>query len=257
MNAFPLISLLVALLAMPAAPAAAFDPEHRALGDVLGGFLDGGLVDYAGLRVEREGLDGYLASLSVVSKTEIEGWPEAEQIAFFVNAYNAWTLRLIVDHYPVGSIKDIGGFFSGPWKEEIVRLFGKTLTLDHIEHEILRKAYAEPRIHFALVCAAVGCPPLRGEPYIGARLDEQLDDQGRVFLSNRQKNRLDTENRTLYLSPIFKWFREDFTKPVGSLVAFVRPFLPRKDQAALEDSFRIRFTDYDWSLNEQTMRSNQ
>jgi hypothetical protein len=113
--------------------------------------------------------------------------------------------------------------------------------------------YREPRIHFALVCAAIGCPPLRSEPYVGARLGEQLDDQLRRFLAEPEKNRYDATKNTLHLSPIFKWYAADFTEPAGSLVLYVKPFLPEAQHTALTDPARVkvRFTDYNWALNAQ------
>ena len=169
-------------------------------------------------------------------------------MAFLLNAYNAYTLKLITDRYPLKSIKDIGGWFSGPWDQPVVKLFGETITLNTVEHKILRKDYSEPRIHFALVCAAKGCPPLRGEAYVAARLNGQLDDQAKLFLANPAKNRVDVANHTVYLSPIFKWYGSDFEKKSGSVLTALKPYWPGK--AVATDDFKIRYTDYDWSLNE-------
>ena len=235
------------------AQAAAFDHTHARYGVVLERFVRDGLVDYRGLHEDPAGLDAYLDTLAAVGRRDFERWSREDQIAFLVNLYNARTLRLIVDHYPVESIKDIGGWFRSPWKLPVVRLFGKAVTLDHVEHDVLRARYEEPRIHFALVCAAMGCPPLRREPYVGARLDAQLDDQGRTFLADRPKNRFEAAEQVLHLSPIFKWFREDFTTEGRTVAGFVRPFLPEDDARRLSPgSVRIRYTDYDWSLNERS-----
>lgn len=152
--------------------------------------------------------------------------------------------------YPIKSIKDIGHFWSGPWDLPVVHLFGRTLTLNTVEHKMLRTDYHEPRIHFALVCAAKGCPPLRPEAYVATRLDEQLDDQAGRFLANAQKNRVDAGARAVYLSPIFKRYGEDFEKKAGSVLAFLKPYWPSKPPAGYEN-FEIRYTDCDWSLNEQ------
>lgn len=124
------------------------------------------------------------------------------------------------------------------------------MDLNTVEHKILRVDYTEPRIHFALVCAAKGCPPLRNEAYVGARLEEQLADQAKQFLAESAKNRIAATERAVYLSPIFKWYGGDFEKKSGSVFAALKPYWPAKPPAGYE-SFRIRYTDYDWSLNGQ------
>jgi len=125
------------------------------------------------------------------------------------------------------------------------------VTLNTVEHKMLRRDYREPRIHFALVCAAKGCPPLRTEAYVAGRLDEQFDDQARKFLANAEKNRVETGERVVYLSPIFKWYGADFEKKSGSVLAALETYWPGKAPAALASGgFRIRYTDYDWSLND-------
>jgi len=133
-----------------------------------------------------------------------------------------------------------------------VSLFGEKVTLDHVEHDLIRKDYSEPRVHFALVCAARSCPPLRGEPYTPDKLDEQLEDQGRIFMNTPSKNRVDLENRTAYLSKIFKWFSGDFEEASGSVLAFVRPYFPKDISRQLEDGkFAVEYMDYDWALNDR------
>ena len=234
-------------------PAAAeFDHSHALLTGVLARHVKNSRVDYAALKAQPADLNLYLDQLAVVSKADFTQWSEPRQIAFLSNAYNAWTLRLIVDHYPVKSIKNIGGLLSGPWDQPVVRMFGEKLTLNTLEHGMLRANYNEPRLHFALVCAAKGCPPLRGEAYVETRLDEQLTDQARQFLATPDKNRVEANSRTVYLSPIFKWYGGDFEKKSGSVLAALKPYWPEKAAAALaQGGFRIRYTDYDWSLNEQ------
>jgi hypothetical protein len=144
---------------------------------------------------------------------------------------------------------------------------GQKLTLEHIEHKILRAQFGEPRIHMALVCAAMSCPPLRNEPYVAAKLDEQLDNQTRKFLSNPAKFRLDSDKGILYLSPIFKWFANDFAKsyalprgyrghkgPNAAVIWLIDQYLPKQDSQRRSDdsrTYKIRYLDYDWSLNEQ------
>ena len=183
-------------------------------------------VNYAALKAHPQDLSRYLDQVAAVSRAEFKKWNEPQQIAFLSNAYNAYTLRLIIAHYPLQSIKDIGDFINGPWDQPVVKLFGETMDLNAVEHKILRVNYAEPRLHFVLVCAAKGCPPLRNEAYIGARLEEQLVNQAKQFLAESTKNRVHVAARTVYLSPIFKWYGSDFEKKSGSVLASLNPYWP-------------------------------
>ncbi len=237
----------VSLWAMLSLPSAfAFDHSHAGWDEVLKAYVDDeGMVDYAGLKADREGLDRYLATTGAINESDFGSWTRDQRLAFLINVYNAETLQLIIDHYPVKSIKKIGGWFKQPWDVESVTLFGKKTTLNTIEHEILRPKYEEPRIHFAIVCAAMGCPPLPKAAFTPENLDQLLDARGRVFLAQKNKNRL--QGDTLYLSPIFNWFEEDFTTG-GSLQDFIAPFFPEDIEGK---KLRIKFTSYDWSLNKQ------
>jgi Protein of unknown function, DUF547 len=252
------IGMLIVLALGPAAlpsSAAGFDQTHQLFDDMLHHYVKDARVDYTGLKANTHELNRYLAHVAAVTKSDFKQWNENEQIAFLINAYNAYTLRLILDHYPVKSIKDIGSLLTGPWDQPVVNLFGQTLTLNAVEHGILRKDYTEPRIHFALVCAAKGCPPLRNEAYVGTRLNEQLDDQARRFLANPQKNRVDVENQTVYLSPIFKWYGADFQKKSGGVLQFLMQYWPETERTELEKGgFKIRYTDYVWSLNDSSWK---
>jgi len=222
----------------------AFDHTHTGLHEVLQARVDDrGLVDYAGLKADRAGLDAYIAETSAVSQADFDQWTEPQQIAFLINVYNAETLELIIDHYPVSSIKKIGGLLSSPWDKKSVVLFGEKTTLNYVEHELLRKNYDEPRIHFAIVCAAFGCPPLDNQAFVAETLDTHLTERGEFFLGEKQKNYI--ENDTLYLSPIFNWFKGDFTKD-GTLQEWVDPYF-----AENVSQKSVQFTDYDWSLNQQ------
>lgn len=228
------------------------DQAHDEFQSLLRTHVREGLVDYQGLRAHPRPLTAYLSQLASVKEDDFDRWPESEQLAFLINLYNASTLQLIVDHYPVRSIKDIGGVLKGPWNQPAVRLFGRTRTLDDLEHKIIRARFEDWRIHFALVCAAKGCPPLRGEAYVGERLDEQLNDQAQAFLSDTDKNRVEVDTRTVYLSPIFKWYGADFERTSGGVLEAIHAYWPekRRDQVELE-GFKIRYTHYDWSLNER------
>lgn len=231
-------------------PSASFDARHERFTRILSTQVSDGRVDYAALKAKPDALNAYLDELAAVRESDFNRWPESERLAFLINLYNAATLQLIVDHYPIDSIKDIGGFLSGPWKQKVVRVFGKVITLEEVEHNMIRKQYGEPRIHFALVCGANGCPPLRAEAYCGDQLNDQLNDQARVFLSEPSKNRMAVEQRTIYLSRIFKWFAGDFERQSGSVLEFITPYLSETEQKALaEQQFKIRYTAYDWSLN--------
>jgi hypothetical protein len=248
------ILLVLAGVALSAGRGRAFDHSHAAFTAVLEAHVRDARVDYAALKANPNALGKYLDTLGAVPKGEFDKWSKPRQIAYLINFYNAQTLKLIIDHYPVKSIKDIGGF-RGPWKLKIVHIWGGLKTLDEIEHEILRANYDEPRIHFALVCAAKGCPPLRREAYRAEVLDAQLAGQGRAFMSDTSKNRVDPQKKILHLSPIFKWFAGDFEYGSGTVEAFVIPFLPAKDAAAVGNGgFRIAYTHYDWSLNDLDKR---
>ncbi len=251
----PCMRLALGLLFLWSAPIGAQDSDvsHAPFSSLLGTHVEDGRVDYARLKVNRKELDAYLSDLARIRAATFRAWPQADRLAFLMNLYNATTLRLIIDHYPVESIKDIGGFFKGPWKQKVVRLWGKTLTLNDLEHEIIRKEYPEPRIHVALVCAARGCPPLRAEAYVGARLDEQLSDQMQVFLANPAKNRIMPDTGKVYLSKIFKWYGADFTKTGNTLLGSLAPYWPDPTTIpyAARRDWDIVYTDYDWSLNER------
>jgi hypothetical protein len=231
-----------------------FDHTHARYGRVLRDYVKNGRVDYASLQSDPQDLDAYLAELAAVKPEEFAAWSRGKRLALLLNLYNARTLRLIIDHYPLKSIRQIGVLPGAAWRELVVRFGGGIMTLGHLENKIIREDYHEPRIHFALVCAANGCPQLRSEPYTDDRLDAQLDEQAKQFLATVEKNRFEEANNTLWLSPIFKWYQQDFTGRAGSLAAYVKPFLPEEPRRALDRSpkARIIYTDYDWGLNEWT-----
>jgi hypothetical protein len=234
---------------------------------------DEGMVDYRGLKAEPGDLLSFVRRIGRLPRRTYAGWRDPAKIAFWINAYNGVTLKVITDHYPIrasfprslvypsNSIRQI----SGVWDEIKHPVLGEKMTLDHIEHKILRKEFNEPRIHMALVCAAMGCPPLRNEPYVADRLDKQFDNQARRFLDDPKKFRIAYREKRVYLSSIFKWFGEDFiptylpaerfegfSKKERAVLAYIRPFLrPRQRGFLATNDYRIRYLDYDWSLNEQ------
>ena len=220
-------------------------------------------VDYASLGVNREPLQSYLEETSRVSRASFDAWETSDQLAFLINLYNAATVELILDNMassdPIDSIRDIGSLFTSAWELERVALFGNLVTLDDIEHDMIRGwgRYNEPRIHFAVNCAAIGCPALRAEAYTGTALEGQLEDATRDFLSDRSRNYFD--GRRLRLSSIFKWYREDFERGWGgsnALGEFVARYssdlglsVEQRNELARDD-MGIRFLSYDWGLNQ-------
>jgi len=213
------------------------------------------VVDYAGLeRSGRPALNAYLRSLESVCPSDYDTWTHDQKLALWINAYNAYTVKLILDHYPLTSIRSIGLLPGAAFRETFIpleTLRGSALSLEDIEHEILRKEFREPRIHFAIVCASKSCPTLRSEAYRATTLDAQLTEAARGFVSDSSKNRYDAASRTLRLSPIFDWFEEDFERSSQTLPAFVARYAEPATAAALTSGgdVRVEFLDYDWSLN--------
>jgi hypothetical protein len=219
--------------------------DHSIYADLLGKYVQNGVVDYQGFKNEETKLDQYL---KVLEETNTKNLSRNEQFAFYANAYNAWTIKLILSAYPgVKSIKDLGSVFKSPWKKKLVRIDGKVITLDDIEHNILRPRFKDPRVHFAVNCASKGCPPLRSEPYQGSILDQQLEEMTGAFLNDPSRNRL--EGRTLYVSKIFKWFAEDFNKDiVGFFSKYAKGDLEKRLESN-KNKIKVKYLDYDWSLN--------
>lgn len=230
-------------------------------------------LDYAGLT--RAGSSGnsdgnsdgnshdfehYLDQLSSITQAEFDQWHQDHQLVFLINAYNAFTVELILSKYPdLDSIKELGSFFSSPWKKKFIKLLGKTRSLDEIEHQLIRGSgrYNDPRIHFAVNCASIGCPALRAEAYVGDRIDQQLQDQAKRFVADSSRNRF--KNGGLEVSSIFKWYREDFEKGwlgfhslEGFFVAYGADLgLTEQHTTALKaGNIDIEFLDYDWRLND-------
>ena len=190
-------------------------------------------------------------ALSAVSPAQ-SGWTREQRLAFWINAYNAFTIRLVLDHYPLSSIRSIGFLPLAAFRTKFIPLgAGRTrMSLNDIENKILRQQFQDARIHFAIVCASKSCPTLRSEAYRSSALDQQLDEAARAFLDDPSKNRWEPVSRTLYLSSIFTWFRDDFEREAKTLPAFVGRYLRQSDRAALDSgNVRVVFLDYDWSLN--------
>ncbi len=223
-------------------------PKHQLWDQLLKKHVDSvGHVSYTGFRADSTLLNQYLTLLSN-NPPNPSTWSKEEQLAYWINAYNAFTVKLIVDNYPVSSIRDLHPAFYVPllntvWHIKFISIGGKKFSLDKIEHDILRKQFSEPRIHFAIVCASYSCPPLRNEAYVAERIGEQLEIQTITFVNDPKWNRISEES--VALSSIFKWFKEDFTTD-GSLIEFLNQYTHSK----IAENASIDYMDYNWSLNE-------
>ena len=232
-----------------------------------------GQVDYKYIKTHTFSLERFIESLSSVSKDQYDSFSENEQIAFWLNAYNAMTLYFVAKNYPIqkrtitalvypaNSIRQIPQF----WKIKEFYFLGQRRSLDEIEHEILRKEFTEARIHMALVCAAKSCPPLRRSPYQGEALVDQLNDQSHRFLNSQKGIHIDHKKKIVALSKIFDWFAGDFEQQYLSyqsfqgrptreraVLNFIRKYLSNAQKTFLEsNNFKVIYHDYDWTLNEQ------
>ena len=263
-----LLLALAAGAAWPAARAQAFDHGHSAWTALLKKHvvvLRGGQasqVRYAGFAADRAALQAYLDTLSALGEAGFAGFTRPQQMAFLINAYNAFTVELILTRYPkLASIKDLGSLFQSPWKPKWVPLLGTKVSLDDIEHEMLRARgrFDDPRVHFAVNCASIGCPALREEAFVPGRLDAQLDEQTLRFMSDRTRNRYDPASGRLQVSKIFDWFGEDFRlghRGISSLPAFlarhadVLADAPADRERVRAQRVEIDFLDYNWKLND-------
>ena len=271
--AFIVASFSVAgtLIAAGLAHAQAFDHNHSALSTVLAKhvvLIDSGKasqVNYVNLSKDKAALTAYLAGLSKVSDAEFKAWNKAEKLAFLINAYNGFTLDLILQNYPVKSIKDIGSVFDDRWNRKFFKLLGQDFSLNKLEHDTVRKpgAFDEPRAHFALNCASIGCPTLREEAYTSEKLDSQLEAQAVRFLSDRSRNRYAGDK--LEVSMIFKWFSVDWessykgfngkTAPIANRKEYFARYAklladtPADQQKITAGNVEFSFLDYDWRLN--------
>ncbi len=249
-----LLSLLAP--AMLASQLAAAPLSHHILDALLKDHVEGGLVNYAAIKNDPR-LDQYLEQLAQAS-------PEAEpddpsRLALWINAYNAYTLKLVASAYPVETIRlieDLGKTAPSieqgkPWKIPFAVVGGNTYTLDQIEHEVIRAQFKEPRIHFAIVCAAVACPLLRNEAYTAPSLEEQLEDQARWFFAWR--NTFDIESRQAGLSKILEWFAHDFGGSQENVLRFAAPYLDKEVAASIlskPSKWKVAYLEYDWQLND-------
>lgn len=252
-----------------------FDQSHSVYNSLLKKYVKNGRVDYSGFIASKQEFVSYLNTLGSVKQSEYGSWTEKEKLAFWINAYNAFTIKAIIDHYPITRSFSIVGLFvpsnsilqiKGVWDELKFKAVGNEVTLEDIEHEILRKEFDEPRIHMALNCASVSCPDLRNEAYVPGRLEEQLTQASTAFMNNPEKGLyIDEGDGIVKLSKIFNWFGDDFIPIYGGGHSFQGR--SEKENAALNfalvyvdsdskkeylkrNNFRIGYLNYDWHLNE-------
>ena len=246
----------------------AFDHNHAAWDALLKRYVvlisDGNAsqLDYAGMQADRSELEAYLASLSAITEAEYRDWSKPQRLAFLINAYNAFTVELILTRYPdIHSIRELGSLFRSPWKQRFFSLLGQERHLDELEHELILApgVFDEPRIHFAVNCASIGCPMLRNEAYTAEHLDTQLQDGLRRFLSDHSRNRFDPMSKRLQVSRIFDWYEEDFKQGYRGFTSLQAVFAQYAELLADSDmvrqrivagDYRLDFLDYDWSLND-------
>lgn len=225
-----------------------FDHSYRPYGAVLASIVRGPRVDYRALVARKKELDIVARELASPSEDLERAWTRQERIAFWINAYNVFTLKAVAERYPIRGIRQIPGV----WTDLRFRVASRELTLDDIEHRILRPQFRDARVHFAINCASVSCPPLREEPYVATRLDAQLDEAARRYLASPLGLRIG--GRTLHVSSIFKWYGEDFA-PAGILGTIAKYGPPLAQEVARSSDARVRFLRYDWSLNDTERRS--
>jgi hypothetical protein len=256
--------LAVVLLSVPllgAAPALAAAPDYSAWGQLLARYYDPARgMSYKALKARDAGtLDGILRQMASV---DVASLPRPDQLAYWINLYNMSVVDLIADNYPVESIKDLSTdpiIRLNVFKKPIVQVKGGKLSLNDIENDKIREGFRDPRIHFAINCAAASCPPIRTEPYVGARIDQQLDDQARRFLNGRHGVRVakDGDGVTLHATKILDWFGKDFESWGGGKAAFVRRYLTADKQKmidAAKGDVDFDYDDYSWKLNDNSGR---
>lgn len=235
--------------------------SHSLLHQTLQAHVDTkGLVDYESLRDDRAKLDTYVDSLAIVSPASSAQrfGQRTDQLAYWINAYNALVLHSVISAYPIASVADLGGL-DGFFEQRLHVVGGDSMSLNHIENEIIRPQFRDPRIHFAVNCGAASCPALDQRAYDGGDIEEHLDQQTRRFASD--PGQVSWQDRSLYVSRLLEWYRQDFVESDSSdaaLIAFLQPYAPPKLAASmLEHDTSIRFLDYDWSLNVQPRKEGE
>jgi uncharacterized protein DUF547 len=235
-----------------------FDQSHAVWSEVLAACVHDGGFDYAKLKADRTKLDAYLATLQTVTPEQLAGWDQKQRFAFWINAYNAFCIQRVVDEYPLKSIRKLDGAFGLktvfdkpfiPLRDHHPKGTRDLLALNDIEHEILRKKFKDARLHAAINCASVSCPPLRNEAFTAEKLDQQLTEQMRAFVNDATRNHIDPEKKELAVSEIFQWFEEDFERDAKSVKEFLVRYAP-PEKAEFIRGAKLGHLDYDWDLND-------
>jgi hypothetical protein len=215
-------------------------PSHQRWNELLKTHVsEKGNVNYKAFIKDKDKFEQYLSLIK--NSHPNKQWSKDEQMAYWINAYNAFTVKLILDNWPVKNIKNIGGAKS-PWDIEFIKIKDKTYTLNAIEHEILRKDFNDPRIHFAVNCASISCPKLLNEAYTAEKLDQQLTARAKDFINRTSKNSIQQDK--IIISKIFKWYKEDFTQN-GTLIDYINQY----SNIQINKNAKIEYKEYNWSLN--------
>jgi len=253
---------------------APFDHSHGSFNDLLKDYVIDAKVNYKGFIKNLDKFNKYLESLDNIYPNDYKKWTDNQKLAFWINAYNAFTIKAIIDHYPIQRSFTLTGIFYAPknsilqipgvWKKLKFKALGKKVTLDHIEHGILRKEFNEPRIHVAINCASISCPDLKSEAYVGDRLDDQLNESSVSFVNNISKGvHIDKNKNWVKVSKIFKWFGEDFYKNYNitqfmlrsgkqnGTLGFISEYIDDDEKSyVLNGKYKLKYMSYDWGLNE-------
>ncbi|MFT5285202.1 MAG: hypothetical protein ACI8TQ_001364 [Planctomycetota bacterium] len=272
------VSVLLALIALPsincassslaattalnapvaeAVPLAEFDHSHKLLDQLLVKHVANGWLDYKGVIADRKLLRQYINQLKTVTPDQLSSWTREQRYAFWINTYNAHVIRVVINNYPLRSIKDIGGaVFNVIWDKEFIELTAHhpdgdddMLSLNDVEHKILRPRFKDARVHAAVNCASYSCPVLMNGAFTADKLEEQLERQMRGFVNDSLRNTIDVEGGKLQISEIFKWFEDDFKRDHGSINSYLAFYVPA-EFAEFVKTAKIRYLDYDWSLND-------
>ena len=240
----------------------AFDQAHGLWNELLKARVKGDSFDYGAVKKDPAKLNAYLRQLQAVTPAELKGWKKEERFAFWINVYNAYTIKKVVDNYPLDSIRDLSGAFGlkSVFDNEFIAMQahhpdGKNdkLSLNDVEHEILRVRFKDARLHAAINCASFSCPPLRGEAFVASKLDKQLEEQMRAFVVDKKRNRFNRDKGRAEISEIFKWFKEDFERDAESIRGYLIRFAPEADAEFLRTA-KLKYIDYDWDLNDVKSR---
>jgi hypothetical protein len=268
-----LILLIIVVPFQPAYSQEAFDHNHLPFTEVLNKYVAKGLVNYRALKADQAGLDTYLHKLANIDPVSFKKWTREQQLTMWINAYNAFTIKAILNHYPIehswvldplghypdNSIRQIRVWDNIQWT-----VMGNDYTLDHMEHVIMRRELAEPRVHYALVCASIGCPYLENRAYEAPELDSRLDQAGTAYIYDSSRVRIDKERKIVSLPQIYKWFKEDFepgtqykslisnqSPELAGILSWVYKYANDEDRKFLaNETYKISYLFYDWALNE-------